>query len=182
MALHRHPERFLSPGVYFLIRILAGNILPIFGVTYLSIVVLQSILSVTLPLFVVWGVVLTSVPLFYTTVVVFFEFRKRQRAKALGAALPPTWDGKLIGNYDILKLNLESIANGYLGMIYLKGCMCIGLMTKSYITAEQFWPVRERLGNLFNMRILWADAYITVEPEHIKVTHFFLHRLVVECY
>jgi hypothetical protein len=36
-------------------------------------------------------------------------------------------------------------------------------------SAQFFVPVVEKLGNVFNLRVLWHTEIVTIEPDHIKV-------------
>lgn len=41
------------------------------------------------------------------------------------------------------------------------------------LVGEAFWPVVEELGNTFNMRVFWIDQFVTIEPEHVKVSTLY---------
>ena len=38
------------------------------------------------------------------------------------------------------------------------------------MTAEQLWEIFPVVGNLVNFRFFWEDQFVTVEPEHVKVS------------
>ena len=56
-----------------------------------------------------------SVPAALAVSVAYRGWTRRRGAARLGAVLPPRWDGKRIGNIDLLNYSIERFHNGYLG-------------------------------------------------------------------
>ena len=98
-----------------MIHALLTNILPTVGGAYAFIVGAKHVTDTRLPSYVTWTFLAASVPITYSLKVFMLEIRNKRRAKALGATLAPRWDGRLPGNYDLLKEFLTRIDNGYLG-------------------------------------------------------------------
>ena len=116
MSITRQLEHYIPPGIIFVVQALSLNILPIVGISYALLTVTGNIFTISLPRHVFWAILFASVPTIYILNIFVHETRKRLGARAIHAALPPTWDGKLPGNYDILKQSLDVISSGYIGI------------------------------------------------------------------
>ena len=116
MVKQQRRNSFVPPGVSFLTRVLATKALPIIGGGYVAITVLEHVFDVSLSKYATWSALAASVPLVVLVRSCTYEWKKRSRAKALGASLAPVWNGRLPGNYDVLQHMLDKIENGYIGM------------------------------------------------------------------
>ncbi|KAF7318060.1 Peroxidase [Mycena chlorophos] len=74
--------------------------------------------------------------------------RHEREAKAMGARLAPSPQGKWPGNVDLLRTMLRNSRDGYPG--------------------ETIARFMAELGPVINIRILWGNAIVTTHPEHIK--------------
>ncbi|KAH9927188.1 cytochrome P450 monooxygenase pc-2 [Epithele typhae] len=89
-----------------------------------------------------------SVPATFAARVQLNAWSVRRRARRAGAVLPPRWDGKRIGNFDILAHALERSQNGYIG--------------------EGVWDRIEELNNLYEIDLVWTPLYFTADVNVIK--------------
>lgn len=105
----------LPPGVAFILHKLATKVFPIVGGGYATFTALDAALGVSLPPYVTWAALSTAVPVVIAVRVWLHGWSVRRRAAKLGAAIAPTCDGKLPGNYDVLNDFMEEFENGYLG-------------------------------------------------------------------
>ncbi|KAI0667717.1 cytochrome P450 monooxygenase pc-3 [Trametes maxima] len=129
--------------------------LPPAAATWLFLRILEVLFHVYLPGITAALVILSSVPSVYALHLWYKDARTLQDAKRAGAILPPRWDGKYIGNRDLLAHTLEGFRNGYLG--------------------EGFWDRVDELGHLHSIRLLWDTMYVTNDAEVVKTilaTHF----------
>jgi len=78
------------------------------------------------------------------------SFKQRREVAALGAVQIPVVHGekRWPGSFDLLLFLMDEFEHGY--------------------PAAPFWEISERVGSLFNMRILGQNYLFTSEPEHIK--------------
>ncbi|KAI0353450.1 cytochrome P450 monooxygenase pc-3 [Trametes cingulata] len=137
----------VPPGVQFVQRSLRAVLGPILGFWLFSFVI-KAYAGVQLPAIIVAiGTVLT-VPSVYALRIVFHRLRTRQKARRLGAVLPPRWDGNALGNWDLLQHALQGFANGYLG--------------------EGIWDRIQELGHLHTVDVLWDTLYLTDDAAVIK--------------
>lgn len=104
----------VPPGFVYTIR--QGSI--IFSpavVTLLLSRVLRIVFGVQLHVILVALIAIVSVPAVVWARLSLARRRVRLAAKRVGAVLPPSWEGKSFGNFDLLNYALERFANGYLG-------------------------------------------------------------------
>ncbi|KAL7282251.1 hypothetical protein ACG7TL_003720 [Trametes sanguinea] len=91
---------------------------------------------------------LLSVPAGCAARIFFRDWSACRRAASLGAVLPPRWDGRSIGNFDLLTDFLERFHTGYLG--------------------EGPWDRMEELGNICSVSLLWDVTYFTIDASVMK--------------
>ncbi|KAL4257125.1 cytochrome P450 family protein [Pleurotus pulmonarius] len=77
------------------------------------------------------------------------HWRDQRDAAALGAELPPLVHDRFAGGFGALKLMVTNFKSGYI--------------------AEMMTDWSKEYGNTFNVRILFEDRIVTVDPEHIKL-------------
>lgn len=105
----------IPPGVPFLVRNLAALSVPpiiVFGATR----ILRNHLDLILPGWLVVILSILSIPFFAAIKIWHKNYTMRQSAARLGATFPPQWQGKLPGNFDLLKELLNGFRYGYPGM------------------------------------------------------------------
>ncbi len=75
---------------------------------------LRRLLNVVVPTWIVVIAVLISMPSFTITRAQIVHWLNARRAARLGAVLPPRWNGKRIGNLDVLEVLRKINVDGYL--------------------------------------------------------------------
>ncbi|KAF9500217.1 cytochrome P450 [Pleurotus eryngii] len=90
-----------------------------------------------------------SLPATLTLHVNHKSWKDRRDAAALGAELPPLVHDKWMGGFGALKLMVSNFKSGYI--------------------AEMMTDWSKEYGTTFNVRILFEDRIITVDPDHIKL-------------
>ncbi|KAI0751542.1 cytochrome P450 monooxygenase pc-2 [Daedaleopsis nitida] len=140
------PSR-IPPGLPFFFRQLGVTLLPAIT-TLVSARALQSLRGVELGTIWLVLVAVLSVPAAYATRIFYREWSVKRRAARMGAVLPPSWDGKGIGNMDILKMSIEMFYRGYPG--------------------EGFWDKVDELGHLHSLSIFWDRVYLTTDANVLK--------------
>ena len=106
----------LPPGLqpYALKSLGARIVAPIATVVALS-RVLRATGAAALPGVLVAALAALSVPAALAVSAAYRGWTRRRGAARLSAVLPPRWDGKRIGNIDLLNYSIERFHNGYLG-------------------------------------------------------------------
>ncbi|OSC98991.1 cytochrome P450 monooxygenase pc-2 [Trametes coccinea BRFM310] len=138
----------MPPGFSFLL----GQLVTYFAPAMVLVLISQSLLDALLgaeawsPSIIVAA--LLSVPAGCAARIFFRDWSARRRAASLGAVLPPRWDGRLIGNFDLLTDFLERFHTGYLG--------------------EGPWDRMEELGNICSVSLLWDVTYFTIDASVMK--------------
>ncbi|KAH9834523.1 cytochrome P450 [Rhodofomes roseus] len=134
----------LPPGILFLIQNSVTVVVPP-AVVY-AVLTWQHYLNLSCTL--VWTLTLASAPLFVAA-------RISQRYRAIyraasraGAILPPRWDGKLPGHFDVMQEMVDTLNKGYPG--------------------DFAWPQFMKQGPTVQTNILWDPMYITCDPNVIK--------------
>ncbi|KAI0637982.1 cytochrome P450 monooxygenase pc-2 [Trametes polyzona] len=136
-----------APGLRFLLRYSLTNLVPVLSVWLFS-RFLQWYAGVRIPgLLVVVGALL-SIPGAYALRIVARDIRIRRAARRTGTILPPRWDGRLIGNFDLLQHTIKGFQSGYVG--------------------EGMWDKVNELGHLHMAEILWDRMYVTNDANVIK--------------
>ncbi|EAU87478.1 cytochrome P450 monooxygenase pc-3 [Coprinopsis cinerea okayama7 len=136
----------LPPGVRFVGR----------GVAYMTVFVgglvgatkIAESRGFAIPLWLVLTGAAVAIPTLAGLRIAAGEFKKRRRARALGARTVPKLQGKKFGNLDVLTTTLSNIAVGYPG--------------------DGLDEVIEARGPVFNFWLLWSDSIFTICPEHLK--------------
>ncbi|KAH9849997.1 cytochrome P450 monooxygenase pc-3 [Lenzites betulinus] len=137
----------VPPGFVYTIR--QGSI--IFSpavVTLLLSRLLRIVFGVQLHVIPVALIAIVSVPAVVWGRLSLARRRVRLAAKRVGAVLPPSWEGKSFGNFDLLNYALERFANGYLG--------------------DGFWERIDELGHLHSLTFLGDVTYLTNDAAVLK--------------
>ncbi|KAH9914218.1 cytochrome P450 [Fomitopsis serialis] len=138
----------MKPPVFYLISGLWPLLLPPVVLSVLAHVAKDQT-GFALPTPVVVVLCILSIPATFVTVNFIVMRAQMQRAAKFGSALPPQWEGKWIGNLDVLIRFLKAWKEGYIGDRHLDG------VTK--------------LGSVLGHRFMGDYATFTTEPEHIKI-------------
>ncbi|PSR74971.1 hypothetical protein PHLCEN_2v9385 [Hermanssonia centrifuga] len=109
---------------------------------------LRRLLNVVVPTWIVVIAVLISMPSFMITRAQIFHWLNARRAARLGAVLPPRWNGKRIGNLDVLEVLRKINVDGYL--------------------SDNFWEKMHELGPTYEVSIMWDPDYVTSDVNIIK--------------
>ncbi|EPS96209.1 hypothetical protein FOMPIDRAFT_1130934 [Fomitopsis schrenkii] len=134
----------LPPGVSFLLQTLW--IFAAFAALTFSVLTWQTYCYI--PIVLIWAFTLASAPLLVATRIRLRYGFIRAAAKRCGAVLPPKWDGRLPGDFDIMQEMMTSLNNGYPG--------------------DFAWPRFGKHGPIVQTNILWDMMYITCDPNVIK--------------
>lgn len=105
----------IPPGLPFLFRSLAVLSVPPI-VVYGGSRILRNHFALTFPTWLLILLSILSIPLVGAFKIWYKAHTIRQSAARLGATFPPTWQGKLPGNIDLLQQLLTGFRNGYPGM------------------------------------------------------------------
>jgi hypothetical protein len=132
MAKQRRYDALVPPGVSLITRILATKVIPIIGAGYIITTALERAVDVSFPKYITWSALIAAVPLVVFVRACTYEWKKRSRAKALGASLAPVSNGKWLGNYDVLLHLLENVKNGYIGVCRQYPDCPVVLLTQSW--------------------------------------------------
>ncbi|KAI0663216.1 cytochrome P450 monooxygenase pc-3 [Cubamyces menziesii] len=143
----RATRRMLPPGLPFIMRRLAVNLIPALVVSLAS-RLLRVLFDFQLPKLAVLLLEILSVPVVYISRIQLRKWRVRRAAAQMGAVLPPHWDGQRFGNVDLLNHFLERFQNGYLG--------------------EGFWDRIDELGHLHSVSLFWETFYVTTDANVVK--------------
>ncbi|GBE84577.1 cytochrome P450 monooxygenase pc-3 [Sparassis latifolia] len=138
----------LPPGVSFLVRGAVLIAAPPAFVIYLN-NFLSRHFQHTLPTWIAVLAAVLSTPIIIVLNNWLRSWRIRRAAVRLGAVLPPRWDGKWIGNIDLLRKSMDAFLNGYPG--------------------DNFVDKIDELGPTFQINILGATEYSTCDPDVIKL-------------
>lgn len=104
----------LPAGIPFLIRgVLLTSIPPLF--IYASAQLLQQFAEISLPTWAIIIAAVCSVPLSSAFRIWSRYWRVSRDARRMGATLPPSWEGKSIGNFDLLQALMQDFKSGYVG-------------------------------------------------------------------
>ncbi|KZT68533.1 cytochrome P450 [Daedalea quercina L-15889] len=137
----------LPPGIRFLLGNSAAVALPpLFVVTCVK---WQALFD--MPSFLVWVLAFASAPLFVITRALLHCRSVQRAAVGSGATMPPRWDGRLPGHFDVMQEMVDSLNKGYPG--------------------EFAWPQFREHGPVVQTNILWNTMYITCDPNVIKAGH-----------
>ncbi|KAH9918439.1 cytochrome P450 [Fomitopsis serialis] len=131
-----------DPGVLFLLQNSTSVIIP--PTVVFVILTWQNYLPTSL----VWALTLAAAP-FFIAARIHQRYRSIHHALSRsGATLPPRWDGKLPGHFDVMQEMVDSLNQGYPG--------------------DFAWPRFMRHGSVVQTNILWDMMYITCDPDVMK--------------
>jgi hypothetical protein len=105
----------ITPGIDFVVPYIAQLSIPPVLLT-LAAKYFRTSYDLPIPTWIVVSASIFSVPLFSAIKIFWKSFGDRRAAASLGARLPPVWEGKWIGNVDIMTFLLERFDIGYPGM------------------------------------------------------------------
>lgn len=123
-----------------------------------------------------WAVILSgliSIPIFFIGKAKIGEIVVRRKAAAVGAQLPPRWEGQKIGNTDLLATMKNASLNGFLSMCGMYCC-------RSYAdggwcrTGDEVWEKMQTIGPTYELNILWDRNLVTCDANVIKVRRLSL--------
>lgn len=103
----------LSPGIRFLLQTSWTKFAALAAFTF-GLLTWQTYICI--PAALIWVLALASAPLLFATRIHLRYRNIRAAANRCGAVLPPKWDGRLLGDFDIMQEMVESLNNGYPGM------------------------------------------------------------------
>ncbi|OCH92181.1 cytochrome P450 monooxygenase pc-2 [Obba rivulosa] len=138
----------LPPGVPFLLRGLFSIACFSVAVIYVSNSFERS-LKIIIPTWVRVLAAILIIPACCALAIVAEQRRVTRAATRLGATLPPAWDGRRIGNVDVLQSVMQAFAHGY--------------------PSDGVGDKTNELGPTFAIDILWDRRYITSDPSLIKM-------------
>ncbi|KAI9066435.1 cytochrome P450 monooxygenase pc-2 [Trametes sanguinea] len=141
------PRIKVPPGVPFLIRRLFSNSVPVTVILAAS-RVLDVVFHLRLPTVAIIVIAGLSIPTLYILRIALHEWHVRRAAARIGAVLPPRWEGRSIGNLDILNHVMERFYNGYL--------------------SDGVWDKMGELGYLYAISIMWDTSYFTIDANVTK--------------
>lgn len=79
----------------------------------------------------------------------------------------------MIGSIDVLFDFMKMFKEGYIGVSSYEIAE-MNIHPSNAIpfppTADMLWPITEKYGPIFNIRVFWQHELFTIEPEHIKVS------------
>ncbi|TCD70442.1 hypothetical protein EIP91_003523 [Steccherinum ochraceum] len=101
-----------------------------------------------IPLWYAIPLTFVSLPVYLAFNVVYKRWQEKRRAAALGAVLPPSYDGVKFGNTDVIAMLLENFKHGYPG--------------------DGWTDIHEQLGGTVGLRLLWDNNYLTNDAHVIK--------------
>ncbi|KAJ3013411.1 hypothetical protein NUW54_g1605 [Trametes sanguinea] len=138
----------MPPGLSFLLGRLAIYFAPAMAVAVIIKALIDVLLDVEVSNTLIIVATLLSVPAEYASRILFHSWSVRRRAASLGAILPPRWDGRSVGNFDLLTDFLDRFHSGYLG--------------------EGPWDRMEELGNIYSVSLVWDVIYFTIDANIMK--------------
>lgn len=103
----------LTRAHFLVLSQLARLLLPA-SVVVASLLVVDRHATVTIPKWFIALAAVLSIPPYHICAAWVRYWQDSRRATALGAVLPPRWDGKLPGNWDVLTLVNRGASEGYL--------------------------------------------------------------------
>ncbi|TBU49015.1 cytochrome P450 [Dichomitus squalens] len=143
----RSPSSRIPPGLPYALRFLVARLAPVTAVVIvLRVGQAQGIIHIPA----VWLAIsaVLSITLLVAVRVVYSKYDLQRRAARLGAVLPPSWEGKSIGNIDLLQYGIERWKNGYIG--------------------DGFWEKCEELGGIHSVTLFGELMYVTTDANIIK--------------
>ncbi|KAF8075954.1 cytochrome P450 monooxygenase pc-3 [Lyophyllum atratum] len=137
----------MPPGITYLANRLPSLLLPLI-VVYVANRLLQTYLTIHLPLSVITVTAILSIPVALVLKSSYTDLDDRRRAAAQGAVLPPRIYDKWPAGIGLLLQSINNLKTGYPG--------------------ENFNEWAKFYGNTFNVRILSENRFFTAEPGYIK--------------
>ncbi|KDQ55429.1 hypothetical protein JAAARDRAFT_37440 [Jaapia argillacea MUCL 33604] len=135
------------PGVVYLSQRLPRVCAPP-ALIYLLYLLAKDFWAINLPNSLVLATIILSPPLALALSVEWTIRRDQRAAATLGAVIPPQVPHRWPGSVDILLKSLNNFKDGYPG--------------------DNMEPWINKLGHMFNVRVLFENRIFTTEPEHIK--------------
>ncbi|KAH7927164.1 cytochrome P450 [Leucogyrophana mollusca] len=136
-----------TPGIVYLTRWILATFVPCVGL--LLVLVRGSALGgLSIPPKLILVLLAVGAPLGFAAHIAIDESSKRRKAATLGARLIPHIRGRWLGNLDDLLRAVKRMEVDYLGQFLAEGS--------------------KRFGCTINLRFLWEDHIVTLEPNHIK--------------
>ncbi len=108
----------LTPGLRLILRFFVNNLIPVSSVWLLSRLLTAYNESLHIPTALVVLAAFLSIPATFSFRIVLKNLRTRRAAKRMGAILPPRWDGRSFGNFDLLQHTVDRFQNGYIGQCH----------------------------------------------------------------
>lgn len=105
----------LTPGLRLILRFFVNNLIPVSSVWLLSRLLTVYNESLHISSGLVALAAFLSIPTLFAFRIAFKNLRTRRAAQRMGAILPPRWDGRSLGNFDILQHTVDRFQNGYIG-------------------------------------------------------------------
>jgi len=106
----------IPPGIDLLARGLVSLVVFVGVITSVNSLVTTR-LGYVIPTWMVLLGAAVSIPMVSTIYVLALKFRNARRASAMGARLIPEVQGKMLGNFDVLKQMMDNFKHGYPGKI-----------------------------------------------------------------
>ncbi|THG93091.1 hypothetical protein EW026_g8045 [Hermanssonia centrifuga] len=110
--------------------------------------ILDSLFNADVPTWAYAPIAIASTPVSLAGRIWFHDWLVAHKAARVGAILAPRWDGKAIGNTDLLKLLMGAFETGYIS---------------DYLSQKL-----QEVGGTFRMYILWDTTYVTSDANIIK--------------
>lgn len=88
----------------------------------------------------------------------------------MGAVLPPRYNGKLPGNFDILMEQDNAFINDYVGAFKSMAEYFICWVLSHWSLVDFFFTLIDKFGPIFEM---WERAFSITHPDHMKVNHSY---------
>ncbi|KAH7930329.1 cytochrome P450 [Leucogyrophana mollusca] len=137
----------IPPGIVYLAQTLPRFLLPA-ALVYCTVRLLQAVLGISIPEGLHIPAYLLSLPLAFTTRVLYTEYNDKRQAAAQGAVLAPRVHSRWPGGLDILARSVGNFKNGYMG--------------------DNMAKEIEIHGTTVIVRTLFENRIFTTEPENIK--------------
>lgn len=122
-----------------------------------------------LPLWLISLAALVAIPVFHIGRAKLQYWQHARKAAQMGAAMPPKWEGKLIGSWDILQLLDDAYFNGYLSKHAL--CDAVASETDPSFLQVIIWP---RSSTNWDQHIIYASYGITTTAPLTRISSRYL--------
>ena len=130
----------------------------------------------TIPAWAVCVAAIVTVPLVIGLAITIRCWLVYRAAERQGATLAPKWEGKWIGNLDVLKDLLHSFRTGYPGeQVHIDSRMRIIQSVRALYTGDTLREKFMELGPTYRLNVLWDFGVLTCDPAIIKVRAISSH-------